>query len=219
MKTAPSLLLAAGAALLLAAQDARAQTPAATPEPAAEADARAWSFSAYGSAYLLPDEPDYVQPTFTADRGRLHLEARYNYEGQKTGSAWIGCNLSFGETVTFDLTPMVGGVFGDTQGFAPGYRASLAWRRLELATEGEYMFDSGSSEDNFFYNWSELAWSPADWVRLGLVVQRTKAYQTEFDIQRGLLLGLTWKKASFTTYVFNVDGDKPLVVLSLGVDF
>ena len=27
------------------------------------------------------------------------------------------------------------------------------------------------------------------------------------------------KKASFTSYVFNLDGDKPLVVLSLGIDF
>jgi len=171
MRRATPLALAAGAFLLLAG-DARAQTPAPAPAPADETDDRAWSFSAYGSAYLLPDEPDYLQPTFTADRGRLHLEARYNYEGQETGSAWIGYNLSFGDTVTFDLTPMVGGVFGDTQGFAPGYRASLAWRRLELATEGEYMVDSGSSEDNFFYTWSELGWSPRDWLRLGLVVQR-----------------------------------------------
>ena len=209
---APHALLCAAA--VFAGADARAQTPSApTPAP------RAWSFTAAASTYFLPDESDYIQPSFIADRERLHLEARYNYEGHETASAWIGYNFSFGEKVTFDLTPMVGGVFGDTSGIAPGYKLALAWRKLELSSESEYVFDSKSSSDNFFYTWSELAWSPSDWVRFGIVVQRTKTYQTEFDIQRGLLVGLAWKKASFTTYVFNPDADKPTVVLGLSVDF
>lgn len=52
-----------------------------------EADEKAWSFSAY--AYSVPDIHDYAQPTFTADRGWLHLEARYNYEALETGPAWF----------------------------------------------------------------------------------------------------------------------------------
>ena len=210
-----------GWGFLLAGEDALAQTASPTPAPApeAEAPARAWSFSAAGYAYLLPDESDYAQPAFTADRGKLHLEARYNYEGRETASAWIGYNLSFGEEVTFDLTPMIGGVFGDTDGIAPGYRFSLGWRMLELVSESEYVFDSRGSQDSFFYTWSELAWAPSDWVRLGMVVQRTRAYQTELDIQRGFLVGVSWKKASFTTYVFNPDTDRTTVVLGLVLDF
>jgi len=200
------------AAAIFAAADARAQTPSA-PAPAA------WSVTAAASTYFLPDESDYIQPSLIADRERLHLEARYNYEGHETASAWIGYNFSFGQKVTFDLTPMIGGVFGDTTGIAPGYKLALAWRKLELSSESEYVFDSEGSSDNFFYTWSELAWSASDWLRLGFVVQRTKTYQTEFDIQRGFLVGLAWKKASFTTYVFNPDADKPTVVLGLSVDF
>jgi len=205
--------------VLLGRDEALAQTQAATPVPSPEAQAPTWSLTAALTGYLLPDDPDYAQPSFIADRERLHLEARYNYEGHKTASLWVGYNLSFGEKVTFDLTPMVGSVFGDTSGVAPGYKLSLAYRKLELSSESEYVFDAGSSSDNFFYTWSELAWSPADWVRVGLVVQRTKLYQTEFDIQRGVLLGVTWKKASFTTYVFNPDAGKPTVVLGLTLDF
>jgi hypothetical protein len=208
-----------GWGLLLAGEDALAQTANATPPPLADAPARAWSFSAAAYTYLLPDETDYVQPAFTADRDKLHFEARYNYEGRNTASAWIGYNLSFGETVTFDLTPMIGAVFGDTNGIAPGYRLSLAWRKLELVSESEYVFDSGGSEDSFFYTWSELAWAPSDWFRLGMVVQRTRAYETELDIQRGFLLGVSWKKASFTTYVFNPDTDRTTVVLGVVLDF
>src|SRR6185503_20226197 len=61
----------------------------------------------------------------------------------------------------------------------------LSYRRLKLYSEGEYVFDTDDSSGNFFYNWSELAFSPIDWFRGGLVAQRTKAYETDLDIQRG----------------------------------
>ena len=183
------------------------------------ADEKAWSFSAAAYTYLLPDESDYAQPTVTADRGRLHLEARYNYEDLHTGSLWIGYNVSFGQKVTFELTPILGGVFGDTDGIAPGYKAVVAWRKLELSSESEYVFDLGDSSDSFLYTWSELGWGPVDWLRLGLVVQRTKVYETEFDIQRGFLVGLAYKNATFTTYVFNPDASQPTVVLGATLSF
>jgi len=200
-------------------RDARAQAAPDAPGASPAAGEKAWSFTAAGYVYLLPeDESDYGQPTFWADRGRLHLEARYQYEGQKTGSLWVGYNFSFGDTVSLELTPMLGGVFGDTQGIAPGYRASLGWRKLDLSSESELVLDTGDSEGSFFYTWSELGWTPVEWLRLGMVVQRTKAYETEFDIQRGFLVGLAYKSASFTTYVFNPDTD-PTVVLGLVVEF
>jgi hypothetical protein len=39
---------------------------------------------------------------------------------------------------------------------------------------------------------------PMDRFHVGLVAQRTKAYQTSFDTQRGLLVGFSHKKAEFT---------------------
>jgi hypothetical protein len=210
-------LLAIG--VLLAAEDVLAQATRDAAVPAAVADEKAWSFSASAFTYLLPDERNYAQPTLTADRGSLHLEARYNYEDLHTGSARVGYNLSFGKEVTLDLTPMLGGVFGDTSGIAPGYKASLGWRRLELSSESEYVFDTGDSSESFFYTWSELGWAPMDWLRFGLVVQRTKVYKTDFDIQRGFLVGFAYKNASFTTYVFNPDASKPTVVLGASLSF
>ena len=97
------------------------QTPALT-NAAAE---KTWSFSASAYTYIVPDSREYVQPTFTADRGWLHLEARYNYEGLDSGSAWIGYNFSVGEKLSLAFTPMLGGVFGDTTGVAPGYKYTL----------------------------------------------------------------------------------------------
>ena len=194
--------------LLVASANAQAQ---ATPEP--------WSFSAAAYTYIVPDDDNYVQPTVTADRGWLHLEARYNYEALETGSAWFGVNFGGGETVAWELTPMIGGIFGDTSGVAPGYKGSVSWWKLELYSEGEQVFDSDDSSDSFFYNWSELSLSPVDWFRFGLVTQRTRAYDTERDIQRGVLVGVTYKRLDVNAYLFNPDDEDPTVVIAVGVSF
>jgi len=57
------------------------------------------------------------------------------------------------------------------------------------------------------------------WLRFGLVTQRTRAYRTDRDIQRGFLVGLSYKQLSFTTYVFNPDESSPTLVFACGLTF
>jgi|SRR5688572_26281228 len=209
-------------AVVLAGDNALAQETTAknaTLPVIQEADERAWSFSASVSTYIVPDFQEYVQPTFTADRGWLHLESRFNYENLETGSVWAGYNFGGGEKLEWEFTPMLGGVFGDTTGIAPGYKLSVTYWKVEFSSEGEWVFDLDNSEDSFFYNWSELSVSPVDWFRFGLVGQRTRVYQTEVDIQRGLLVGFSSKRVDFTTYVFNLDQGKTTWVFAVGVSF
>ena len=179
----------------------------------------AWSFSASAYAYILSDSSNYLQPTIGADHGRLHLEARYNYENIETGSVWLGVNFSGGKSLEWAVTPMLGGVFGDTSGIAPGFAGSLSWRAIELSSENEYVFDSDDRSDSFFYSWSELTLAPADWFRFGLVTQRTRVYQADRQIQSGLMAGFSVKRANFTGYVFNPDEDKPRFVFAVDVSF
>jgi len=210
------LTLIASVAVLADDKVLAQETTSAVPK---EAEEKAWSFSASATTYIVPDFQEYVQPTFTADRGSLHLETRYNYENLETGSAWVGYNFSGGKKLEWEFTPMLGGVLGDTMGIAPGYRLSFTYWKIELASEGEVVFDANGSEESFIYNWSELSLSPVDWLRFGLVGQRTRAYQTDVDIQRGVLLGFSYRKIDFTTYVFNLDEGKPTWVLAVGVSF
>jgi hypothetical protein len=204
-------LLAVGVSV----QNAIGAPPTIQPEQAA-AD---WSFSASAYTYIVPDSRDYVQPTITADRGWLHLEARYNYEDRETASVWVGYNYHVGEKLSLDITPMVGGVFGNTTGIAPALRASLKWWRLVLYGEGEYVFNTRERADSFFYLWSELTVSPVDWLRVGLVAQRTRVYESERDINRGFLVGLSYKKVEVAGHVFNPDLSKPTYVISVRVEF
>ena len=208
-------------AVVLASGDVLAQATApattlAVPETAGE---KAWSFSLSAYTYIVPDDREYVQPTLTIDRDWLHLEARYNYEAIDTASTWVGYNFSGGDKLAWELAPMLGAVFGETTGIAPGYKGSLSWWKLELYSEGEYVFDLNDSSDSYFYNWSELTFSPVDWLRFGIVTQRTRLYESDRDIQRGLLVGVSWKALDIAAYVLNPDEDKPTFVFSIGVSF
>ena len=213
-------LTAAAAVLVLLVGTASGQTTTDNPSgPSPDAAQSPWSFNASAYTYLIPDSEDFVNPNFTADRGWLHLEARYNYEAQKAGSLWIGRNFEVGDKLVFAVTPMVGGVFGDLNAIAPGYNLSLSYWKVELSSQTEYVFDLQDRSGNFLYTWSELTYSPVDWFRAGLVVQRTKAYETELDVQRGLLAGFSYKNFDFTAHVFNFGWTDPTVVLAVAVNF
>ncbi len=196
-----------------------AQTEVTNAPATAAAPANSWDFDASISGYVVPKGQSYVSPTFTADHDQLHLEARYNYEAQRTASLWAGYPLNWGKKVVLDVTPMVGGVFGNVNGIAPGLEFTGTYKKLELYSANEYIFDTDTGSGNFFYTWTQLTYAPRPWLTIGYVVQRTRAYQTPLDIQRGLLIGFTHRKATFTTQIFNLGETDPTVVLSLGYSF
>jgi len=217
MKVIPALLLVTA---LLWADSTSAQTDTNTPPVSVTATStNSWSVAVSAYGYLVPESRDYVQPTVAADHGWLHLEARYNYENLETGSIWGGYNFGGGEKLAWEFTPMLGGVFGKTTGIAPGYHGSLAWWKLTLYSEGEFLVDTGDSSRDYFYNWSELSLAPVPWFRFGLATQRTRAYRTDLDIQRGFLAGVSFKTLSVTAYIFNPDESKPTFVFATALEF
>ena len=117
-------------AVVLWGDTALTETPdsKATSTPTAlskEEDEKAWSFSAAASTYIVPDDQEYVQPTFSADRDWLHLEARYNYENLKRdrrGSATI----SAAGKIRIEFAD-VGWRVWEPTGIAPGYELSLTY--------------------------------------------------------------------------------------------
>jgi hypothetical protein len=186
---------------------------------AQDTTAPVWSGSATVLTYVIPDGGDYAQPTLALDRGALHVEARVNYEALSTASLWAGYNLEGGSTVTWTLTPMVGGAFGAVGGAAPGYTASVAWRRFDFYSEGELFFAFGTPDDSFLYNWSEIALTPLSWLRAGLVTQRTRVHATGREIQRGPFVGLTFGRLEVGAYMLDSPERPPTMALSFGWTF
>lgn len=172
-----------------------------------------WNFGVETDLYFT--DPFIFLPIFTANKDNLHLEARYNYEDLKTASAWVGYNIFGGDDFEYFITPMVGAAFGNTNGIAMGLEFTLSVSGFELYSESEYLFDFDSKENNFFYNWSDLTYSPTDWLWFGISGQLTKVYDTDLETDRGILLGIAYKNFEFTGYYYNAFTDDGFFMLAL----
>jgi hypothetical protein len=194
-------------------------TTAMLAAPTSAQERAAWSYNATLTFNLLPDDPNYLQPTVRADRGRLHLESRYNYEDLESTSFFAGSNFEVGgDKVTLSLTPMFGVLVGRTGGIIPAVEWELGWRVLTFYAEAEYVIDLTEDASHYFYVWSELDVRPAEWLRAGTVIQRTRV-QKEREIEPGILLGATYRKVEGTVGFFNPGSDDHYTLLLLSVSF
>ena len=211
--------------VLVSGQALGQATPGSTSIKTPTSAAQPWEYTLTVDGYIVQEGTSYVNPTFTADHNWLHLEGRYNDENLRTGSLWVGYNFSRGDVSAgdrweFDVTPMIGGVFGRTNGVAPGCEVSLNYReKVEASINNEYLFDTTSKSGNFYYAWPQITYSPVKWLHVGAVAQHTAAYHTPLSVQRGFLVGLSHKRLELTTYVFDPGSASTTVVLEWGVVF
>lgn len=137
------------------------------------------------------------------DYKSLHIEPRYNYEAENTGSVFAGWKFEAEGKVSLAVTPMAGIVFGSLKGFAPGLELELSYKAFDFYSESEYVIDQAGSEFNFFYTWTELGYSPLEKFRTGISVQRTLLYQTALDLQRGVFAEYLFWKLTAGLHYFN----------------
>jgi len=203
----------------------------------AAAAANAWAGDlAPGRRASAPDKPDWefaltAYPTevrgadnttsaiAVADRGPLHLEARYGYEAKDSRSAFVGWTVSGGEGLVWEITPLLGGGWGPAGTFIPGVEGSLAWGRVDFYVEGEFVRDRHTSSGSYNYAWSELGFRALPWLRAGLVGQRTRAYGGDREFQRGPFVQATFGRATLGGYWFNPGAGDQVVVASIGFGF
>jgi len=198
---------------LIAALPLRA---AAEAQPLDAAPRPEWSATLYVDGYFQSGERAYFVPTLFLDRGALHLEPRYNYEDFDTGSFFVGWAFSFGDEERYaKLTPMVGAVFGNLNGVAPGFEVEARWGRVAFWLEGEYVFDFKDSAGNYLYTWSELNVYALDWLWLGASVERMKLVQTTTEVSVGPMVGFgkpgRW---SVSGYVYGLTESAPTFLVT-----
>jgi len=183
------------------------------------AEKPSWEFAITAYPTVVRGGENYTSAIAAADRGPLHLEARYNYESVGARSAFVGWNFSGGEEITWELTPLLGGAWGTTQAFVPGLEASVAWKQFDIYVEAEYVVDSHERTDSYFYAWSELGFRPVEWLRIGVAGQRTRIYSNERDIQRGPFAQATWGPVTVGGYWFNPGSSDQVLVGMIGATF
>ena len=178
-----------------------------------------WEVAVSAYPTVVRGGDNYTSAIATADRGPLHLEARYNYESIGARSAFVGWTFSSGETVTWELTPLLGGAWGTTQAFMPGLEASLAWGQLDFYVEAEYVRNSKERTNSYTYAWSELGFRPIEWLRVGIAGQRTRIYGGDRDFQRGPFAQLTWGHVTIGGYWFNPGSNEQIFVGLISATF
>jgi hypothetical protein len=161
-----------------------------------------WGASAF-AFYALGTDPAFPMAVLAADRGPLHLEARYNYEEQDTFSGWVGWAFTAGSELRIGVGPMVGAVVGELDGVAPGLRLAATWRRFSFYSEMEYVVALGEEGTSFFYNWSQWAWIPRDWLAVGVSVQRLRAVDSSRWVDVGPAAGVSIGRTTLQGFLFN----------------
>jgi hypothetical protein len=178
-----------------------------------------WQLEGLLYDYILPHEGDILMPILYVDWRSFHAEVRYNYEDMRTASVFAGYRLEAGEKLAFGATPMVGILFGNSSGLAPGLLLDLAYGKFDFYSESEYIVDFSGSENNYFYTWTELAFTPLENIRTGISANRTRLYQAELDVQKGLFAQCTFGKSTAGFHYFNPFTEDYFFVASLGFEF
>lgn len=186
---------------------------------ASRPEASDWELAATGYWNSPRGSADYASGIFAADRGPLHLEARANYEAVHAQSAFVGWTFSGGDAIKFEATPIVGGVTGAVRGAIAGFEASVSSGRFDFYVEAEYVRDRNEREASYTYAWSELGLRPAEWLRAGIVAQRTRIYGGDRELQRGGFAQVSLGEFTLGAYWFNPGSADQIVITSLGIAF
>jgi hypothetical protein len=165
--------------------------------------AAAWEFSAEADYYIFPAETNILTLITTADKGIVHLEARYNYEDRYSASVLGGLNFSFGNKLNVILTPIAGIVFGRLSAGVAGLETDLNYKRLNFNSQSEWVIDFAGNEGNYIYTFNQLGMGVTDHLVLGLTAQRTRLYETDLDLQRGIFAQYSFGKLTVSFSYFN----------------
>jgi hypothetical protein len=178
-----------------------------------------WSFNASGYYYIIPGQENTLSLIAYANHKALHLEGRYNYEDEKTGSVFAGWRFQTGNKLVFGVTPMIGLVVGNTDGAAPAMELDASYKIFDFYSETEYVVDFSGKENNFLYTWGTVGVTPFRKFRTGISYQRTKLYQSNFDIQRGIFAEYQFWKLTTGVYFFDPFSSSQFLVTTLSFEF
>lgn len=201
-----------------AAEDAPPTIVATSPAPADEP--HPWQVALYLDGYMLMGESGYLVPTVFADKGPIHLEARFNYEDFNTASAYFGWAFRWGDETNFvRLVPMFGGAVGNSFGIAPGVEIEAQFWRFTYWFEGEYFFNFTDFTSSFFYTWSELQFRVVSWLNVGGSFQRMRLAQSERVLDLGPSIGVNVGGFALSFYFYGLWTPTRWGLLTLSLPF
>ena len=117
------------------------------------------------------------------------------------------------------IVPMAAIVFGNTSGVAPGLEMEIMDKKFDFYSESEHVFDFSSKENNFFYMYTELAIRPINALRTGIMTQRTRVFESDRELQRGIFAEYYFGRFRAGVFYFSPFASDQFWVASFSVDF
>jgi len=173
----------------------------------------------YTTVQWSAGEPAVVTPQFWVYIGDYYLEARYNYENLETASLYFGHSFSFGKNASIELTPLLGGVVGATNGISPGFNFNLEYKSFVTSTQCQYTFDLKDFPGSFFWDWTNFSFNFSDHFGMGGGMQLFIPQSGEKNISAGPMIVLGYKRLSLEMYVYNFWERQPTYAVGLVYDF
>ena len=133
----------------------------------------------------------------------FYAEGRYNYEDLNTVSVYLGRTFSNEAKVSYSISPIVGAVIGQFNGGSVGANISLGYKDFFLYSQPQYTFAAENSINNYIYSWTDISYSPLNWLSLGVSLQHTKPKKTKGFVESGFVIEAAYQRFTFPVYIFN----------------
>jgi hypothetical protein len=142
-------------------------------------------------------------------------EARYNFDELNTFSLYAGRKFSGGRNLSWEATPVVGGLMGQMTGGSLGMNVGMDFKKIFFSSQSQYSFSMENSTDKYFFNWTEVGYSATPWMYAGLAMQQTNVYRTQGKLEPGCMVGFSIKNWTIPLYAFNTSDQERYFVLGL----
>lgn len=162
-----------------------------------------------GSEAMVTPMANFTTP------GNWYGEARYNFDELNTFSLYAGKKFTGGNVLSWEATPLIGGLLGQMTGGSLGMNFGMDYKRIFFSTQSQYSFSLENTTDKFFYNWSEVGVEATKWLYAGIALQQTNVYRTQGKMEPGCMVGFSFNNWTIPFYAFNTSNEERYFVLGL----
>ena len=160
-----------------------------------------------------------VVPMFHLEtKNNWYGELRYNYEDINTLSLYAGKTIAGGNALQYCITPLLGYSAGRFRGPSFAVNAEAEWKNFFASSQTQYSLSLKTTEESFFFTWSEAGYAICDYFFAGLALQYTRLNCGD-NFEPGFVAGLSFKNISFPCYIFSPFQAERYFVFGLNYEF
>jgi hypothetical protein len=173
----------------------------------------------YTTIQWSAESPVVATPQFWVYIKNFYIEARYNYENLNTASLYFGRSFTIEKKAAIEITPMLGGVVGQTNGISPGFNFRLEYNLFSTSTQCQYTIDLKDIKSSFFWDWTNFYFNFSEHFGIGGAVQILIPQSGDQLYSAGPTLRLSYKKLAAEIYVYNFWERQPTYAVAIEYAF